>query len=111
MKVEWWRQIERVWEEALLLPAGERDAFLAGACGSDEELRAEVAALLAAHDVCGRFLEEPAIMHAAALLLLPHTVWPGPEGCNAEAGLQRATAPPGNPDPAAHPGVSDGNTG
>jgi len=44
-------QIEPIFHEALLLPAGaDREAWLAGRCGSRPDLMAEVASLLAAHD-------------------------------------------------------------
>ena len=39
--------------------AGERAAYLDGACGSDTELRAEVEALLDSDDAAGSFLEPP----------------------------------------------------
>src|SRR5579864_4279203 len=39
----------------------ERDAYLAGACGDDVELRGQVAALLKAHDSAGSFLEQPLV--------------------------------------------------
>jgi eukaryotic-like serine/threonine-protein kinase len=42
-------EIEAVFDDALDQPAAVRDAWLAARCGSDETLRAEVAALLAAH--------------------------------------------------------------
>ena len=42
-----WRQIQEVFQEALQRAAAERDAYLARACAGDEELRREVASLLA----------------------------------------------------------------
>ena len=39
--------------------AAERRAYLAAACGEDEELRREVEALLAVHERAGSFLERP----------------------------------------------------
>jgi len=47
------RRWERLWElfhEALDLPEGERDRFLDAATGDDAELRAELAALIGAHE-------------------------------------------------------------
>jgi eukaryotic-like serine/threonine-protein kinase len=43
------QRIDEVFAAALELPAGERDAFLAHACGNDAELRREVESLLAHH--------------------------------------------------------------
>jgi serine/threonine protein kinase/tetratricopeptide (TPR) repeat protein len=48
-----------VFLEAIELPAHERAVFLQRAYAGDEELRQRVAALLAAHDRVGDFLEEP----------------------------------------------------
>ena len=48
--------------EALELAEPQRDAFLTGACGDDEELRAEVESLLGYDDVLDEdFLEVPAL--------------------------------------------------
>ncbi len=58
-----WKQVTRLFTNALALPAEERAAFLAAECGSDDAVRAEVEALLAAHheaETLQRF-EEPAI--------------------------------------------------
>jgi serine/threonine protein kinase len=46
----YWQQVEELFHAALQLPPGARDRFLSEACGSQEALRAEVAALLAAHE-------------------------------------------------------------
>ena len=48
-----------IFTEALKLQPREREAFLERACGSDEELRHKVEALLRAHGRLGNFLEEP----------------------------------------------------
>ena len=42
---------------ALTRPREERDAFLAAECGDDAALKAEVRALLAAHEAAGDFLK------------------------------------------------------
>ncbi len=42
-----WRNIKEITADALELPAGERSAFLGGACGSDIQLRDEVEKLIA----------------------------------------------------------------
>ncbi|MFN0108310.1 MAG: protein kinase domain-containing protein [Blastocatellia bacterium] len=66
MKADRWQQIDRLLDEAMALPPGERDAFLTHAAGDDEELRHEVASLLKAHDRAeGRFLDSPALEIAA----------------------------------------------
>jgi serine/threonine protein kinase len=49
-----------VFTEAIQLPASERSAYLARACGADEELRQGVEQLLEAHDEVGDFLEQSA---------------------------------------------------
>ena len=49
-----------VFAEAIQLSHGERPAFLARACGSDEQLRQRVERLLKAHDQAGDFLEQSA---------------------------------------------------
>src|SRR5437667_12859401 len=48
-----------VFAEAIQLPANERSAYLACACGADKELRQRVEQLLEAHDQAGDFLEQP----------------------------------------------------
>src|SRR5688500_15657014 len=56
-----WRAVEAVLQAALECEPARRDAFVAEACAGDEELRREVASLLAAHDRAGDdFLERPA---------------------------------------------------
>jgi hypothetical protein len=42
-----WRQIEELFQAAVDMPAEERDTFLRGVCGSNEQLRLEVESLLA----------------------------------------------------------------
>ncbi len=65
MTPERWRQVEEFYHAALDLPAGQRSAFLTQTCGSDEELRDKVAALLKAHSDAGDFLVNPAMEVAA----------------------------------------------
>ena len=45
-----WQQIERLYNGALDRGVTEREAFLAQACGDDEELRQEVRSLLGYED-------------------------------------------------------------
>ena len=66
MKPERWEQVERLYHSALERKPEERVAYLAQACGGDEELRREVAALLA-HDTSS-FIEAPALEVAAQAL-------------------------------------------
>jgi serine/threonine-protein kinase len=62
------QEVEELFEQALELPAGERAAFVAAACGGDAELRQEVEALLAADAAAGDFLEQPPHTAGAAAL-------------------------------------------
>jgi eukaryotic-like serine/threonine-protein kinase len=61
MSPERWRNIEELYHAALELAAGERPAFLNRACGSDDDLRLAVEALLANGERAGSFLERPAL--------------------------------------------------
>jgi TolB-like protein/tetratricopeptide (TPR) repeat protein len=54
-----WSTIKALFQQAIELEPGARDAFLASACGADAVLRAEVESLLAAHDDVRPFLEAP----------------------------------------------------
>jgi eukaryotic-like serine/threonine-protein kinase len=56
---ERWRRLEEVCQAALERPAEERAAFLAQACGADEELRREAASLLEREGRARGFLETP----------------------------------------------------
>ena len=62
-----WRQIQEIFEAALEKEPSGRQAFLARACGSDRELRAEVDGLLRADTQAGDFLER-AVAGGSALL-------------------------------------------
>jgi hypothetical protein len=61
MEPDRWRQIERLYESALQRPERDRASFLADACVGDEELRREVASLLAQESAAADFIEVPAI--------------------------------------------------
>jgi tetratricopeptide (TPR) repeat protein len=74
-----WRCVERLFEEALTLPPGERTAFMDAQCGADAALRAELARLLYAHERLSRedndasgFLSSLDAPCAAALLRDAH---------------------------------------
>jgi serine/threonine protein kinase len=54
------QQVSRLFHEALERPVDERRAFLDAACSGDEELRGEVASLLAHEPTGERFLDQPA---------------------------------------------------
>jgi hypothetical protein len=53
MTPERWQQITGMFHAALLRDSGHRQTFLQDACGADEALRAEVEAMLTAHDNAG----------------------------------------------------------
>jgi hypothetical protein len=63
MTPERWQQITGVFHAALLRAGADRPPFLQHACGADESLRAEVEAMLAAHDRAG----EPGSLPAVAV--------------------------------------------
>src|SRR5262245_59232032 len=69
MKPERWRQVDQVFQEALERAPQERAAFVSEACGSDDSLRREVEALLAADGRADNFIESPAYGVAAPLLV------------------------------------------
>jgi serine/threonine protein kinase len=66
---EQWQKVERVLQSALDLPASERDTFLSEQCREDQELFFEASSLLNAHEEAGDFIEEPAIVRDAEVLL------------------------------------------
>ena len=59
-----WGRVKELFQAALDVPPGQRDAFLAAACGADQALRTEVTSLLTSDAEAGSFIERP----AAALL-------------------------------------------
>jgi predicted Ser/Thr protein kinase len=69
------RHITAIFEAAYELPAADRAAFLAVACGADESLRREVESLLAAEARAGAFLEDagPTIAETLAPQAAPLT--------------------------------------
>ncbi len=73
MKAERWQQIEDLYHAALERAASERVSFLTGACAGDEELRVEVASLLAAHEQASTFIEKPVAEAAARLFVNDQT--------------------------------------
>jgi len=67
MTPERWQKIEVLLQEAMECEPGGRDAFLASACGGDDELRREVESLLSFHDRSESFIETPPYKAAAEL--------------------------------------------
>jgi eukaryotic-like serine/threonine-protein kinase len=61
---ERWRLIEEVFQGALGREAGERLAFLEGACAADAGLRREVESLLVAHEKAGGILDRSRAAHS-----------------------------------------------
>jgi eukaryotic-like serine/threonine-protein kinase len=68
MEPDRWEQIARLYHAALECGPDERDAFLEEACAGDEELRREVAGLLACDVPSDGFTKSPAIEIAASAL-------------------------------------------
>lgn len=68
MEPERWRNIDRLYHQALEHAEGERAAFLKRASAGDEALHQAVASLLAAHARAEEFLEIPAVELAAHAL-------------------------------------------
>ena len=60
MTPERWRVVDAILRASLSCEPAQRDVFVAEACGDDEDLRREVASLLAVHDRAGDFLDRPA---------------------------------------------------
>src|SRR5262245_32613747 len=54
-----WNRAKQVFHEALEKTGSERARFVATACADDRALRAQVEALLKAHDEAGPFLSSP----------------------------------------------------
>src|SRR5436853_605237 len=69
MTPERWHKIEELFQSARKREtAGERAAFLDGACASDAELRTQVEALLKAEDSAGSFINTSAVKVAAGII-------------------------------------------
>ena len=78
MDNERWNHVDKLLQSALDWPVAERDVFLRGACGGDEQLEQEVRSLLAAHDRADQFLAAPAIGVAARALAEGREAGDGP---------------------------------
>src|SRR5215468_6956411 len=66
MNPERWRRVKELFGQACERKPEERAAFLAGTCGSDEELRNEVSSLLDSYRETGSLLDSPASAAFAA---------------------------------------------
>ena len=63
-----WDDVKALFQQAIDLPADERDGFLTRACSEDADLRSEVLSLLASHDDERPFLEASPVAGAAHLI-------------------------------------------
>jgi len=68
MTSEQYRRVGEIYHGAMELAPEDRDEFLAGACGGDEELRREVESLLQAREQAGSYFGAPALEVAAGML-------------------------------------------
>ena len=95
MTPERWRRIDDLFDAALRLAPAEREAWLREACGGDDELRAEVARLLAQDERADRdgFLTPPEAPDRAPD---PTASWPARGG----------RRPPREPEPIDHAGAA-----
>ena len=68
MNPQQWQVLGELFDQAIVLPVGERTALVDRACGEDEELRGELASLIASHQAAGGFLQDR-LKHAFASFL------------------------------------------
>jgi serine/threonine protein kinase len=61
-----WRQIKRVFDEAVACEPGSRESFVREASAGDDDLYQEVVSLLGSYETSGSFFEEPMVARAAA---------------------------------------------
>ena len=69
MSPERWQQVKEIFNSALNYRPEERGSFLSQACSGDDNLRHEVESLIASHEQSGSFIDEPAFISAASLLV------------------------------------------
>ena len=69
MNAERWQQIKGVFDSALEIEPAKRSAFIASACDGDPSLLAEVTKLLDSFGKAGSFIEEPAAVQVASLIM------------------------------------------
>ena len=65
MKPERWRQIERLYNQALEIKESQRTVFLREACAGNADLRQDIEQLLAEEPDAASFLEKPALREIA----------------------------------------------
>jgi serine/threonine protein kinase len=68
MTPEHWQQINDLYHASLEREPAARNAFVAQACGDDNELRREVESLIASHEQAENFIEQPVFDAVARLL-------------------------------------------
>src|SRR6516162_8317446 len=59
LDAERWRQVDKIFHEALKRKPDERDVFLERECAGDASLRKEIETLIRAHGDAGSFMETP----------------------------------------------------
>lgn len=59
LELDKWRQVSRIFNAALEVEAAQRLAFVENECAGDAELKAEVEALISAHDSFDSFIDSP----------------------------------------------------
>ncbi len=69
MSPEQWQKVEAVLQAALDRPPGERASFLDEACAGDVQLLNEATSLVSAYNEAGDFIEQPAIVRDASVLV------------------------------------------
>ena len=69
MTPEQWQRVEEVLQGALDCPPSDRASFIDEACAGDKRLLEETTALVNAHDAAGDFIEEPALVRDANVLV------------------------------------------
>jgi predicted Ser/Thr protein kinase len=69
MTPEQWQKVEEVLQAALDRPPRERASFLDDVCAGDETLKEEANSLICAYDEAGDFIEQPAIVQDARVLV------------------------------------------
>ncbi len=76
MTPERWKRLDALFHEALELQGEARAAFLAKACGGDEQLREEAERLIAAHERESSFIDSPVFAETAVLTIGDRTETP-----------------------------------
>jgi serine/threonine-protein kinase len=79
MSLDRWQRVKEIYNSALDLEPGRREAYLAKACGGDESMRQEVEALLANLPEAERFMKDPAMEVAARGLARDRAGEPSPD--------------------------------